>query len=97
MLQSVPVTSVLFLVRFNNFALTTGFYWSYMLLLKSPVLMHSWVSAYALNCSDSSNNFTSKMYMYDLCISTHQATRWYSDFWSIEITFGRRVDLGTNI
>ena len=29
---------VLFLVRFNDFALTTGFYWSYTLLLKSPVL-----------------------------------------------------------
>ena len=28
MLLSVHVTSVLFLVRFNNFALTTGFYWS---------------------------------------------------------------------
>ena len=25
--------------RFNNFALTTGFYWSYMLLLKSLILM----------------------------------------------------------
>ena len=30
---SVHVTSVLFLVRFNNFALTMGFYWSYTLLL----------------------------------------------------------------
>ena len=28
-------------VRFNNFALTAGFYWSYTLLLKSPVLMRS--------------------------------------------------------
>jgi len=27
------MTSVLFLVRFNNFALTMGFYWSYKLLL----------------------------------------------------------------
>jgi len=27
------VTSFLFLVQFNNFALTMGFYWSYMLLL----------------------------------------------------------------
>ena len=36
------MTSVLFLVRFNNFAPTVGFYWSYMLLLKSPVLMHFW-------------------------------------------------------
>ena len=42
MLLSTQVTSVLFLVQFNNFALTTGFYWSYNLLLKSPVLMHSW-------------------------------------------------------
>ena len=25
----------------SNFALTLGFYWSYALLLKSPVLMHS--------------------------------------------------------
>ena len=40
MLLSVHVTSVLFLVWFNNyFALTTGFYWSCTLLLKSPVLM----------------------------------------------------------
>ena len=31
--------SVLFLVWFDNFALTTGFYWSYTLLPKSPVLM----------------------------------------------------------
>ena len=30
MLLSTHMTSVLFLVRFNNFALTTGFYWSYM-------------------------------------------------------------------
>ena len=42
MLLSVHVTSVLFLVQFNNFALTTSFYWSYTLLLKSPVLMRSW-------------------------------------------------------
>ena len=41
MLLSVHVTSVLFLVRFNNFALTMGFYWSYTLLLKSPLRMHS--------------------------------------------------------
>jgi len=35
---------ILFLEWFNNFALTTGFYWSYTLLLKSPVLMHScWI------------------------------------------------------
>jgi len=27
------MTSVVFLVRFNNFALTMGFYWSYTLLL----------------------------------------------------------------
>ena len=33
------MTSVLFLVRFNNFALTMGFYWSYTLLLQLPVLM----------------------------------------------------------
>ena len=26
----------------NSFALTTGFYWSYTLLLKLPVLMRSW-------------------------------------------------------
>ena len=30
-LLSVHVTSVLFLVHFNNFALTMGFYWSYTL------------------------------------------------------------------
>ena len=41
MLLSVHVTSVLFLVWFNNSALTTGIYWSYTLLLKLPVLMHS--------------------------------------------------------
>ena len=29
MLLSVHMTIVLFLVRFNNFALTMGFYWSY--------------------------------------------------------------------
>ena len=39
MLLSMHVTRVL--GRFNNFALTTGFYWSYTLLLKSPVLMRS--------------------------------------------------------
>jgi len=33
MLLSVDVTSVLFLVQFNNFTLTVGFYWSYTLLL----------------------------------------------------------------
>jgi len=33
------MTSVLFLVRFNNFALTMGVTHSYS---KSPVLMHSW-------------------------------------------------------
>ena len=41
MLLSAHVTSILFLVRFNTFALTTGFYWSYTLLLKSPVPMRS--------------------------------------------------------
>ena len=45
MLLSTHVTSVLFLVRFNNFALTTGFYWSYTLLLKSPVLNCSWLTS----------------------------------------------------
>ena len=30
MLLSVHMTSFLFLVRFNNFTLTMGFYWSYM-------------------------------------------------------------------
>ena len=34
MLLSVHMTSVLFLVWFNNFALTMGLYWSYTLLLK---------------------------------------------------------------
>ena len=29
MLLSVHVTGILFLVRFNNFTLTMGFYWSY--------------------------------------------------------------------
>ena len=29
------------LVWFNNFASTMGFYWSYTILLKSPVLMGS--------------------------------------------------------
>ena len=38
MLLSAHVISVLFLVQFDNFALTMGFYWSYTLLLKSPVL-----------------------------------------------------------
>ena len=31
----------LFLAWFNNFDQTMGFYWSYTLLLESPVLMHS--------------------------------------------------------
>ena len=35
MLLSVHMTSVLFLVWFNNFTLTMGFYWSYTLLLQS--------------------------------------------------------------
>ena len=37
MLLSVHVTSVLFLVRFNNFVPTMGFYWSYTLLLWSSI------------------------------------------------------------
>ena len=41
-LLSVHVTSVLFLVQFNNLPrLRTDFNWSYTLLLKSPVLMRS--------------------------------------------------------
>ena len=50
MLLNVHVTSVLFLVRLNNFALTMGFYWpelhtltliarSYVLLIHCPVQM----------------------------------------------------------
>ena len=35
---SRSVRYILFLVRFNNFDQTTGFYWSYTLLLKPPVL-----------------------------------------------------------
>ena len=42
MLLCVHVTNVLFLVRFNNFTLTMGFYWSYTLLLYLPVLMRFW-------------------------------------------------------
>ena len=42
MLVSVHVTSFLFLVWFNNSALTMDFYQSYTLLLQSPVLMRSW-------------------------------------------------------
>ena len=38
MLLSVHMTSVLFLVRFNNFTLTMGFYWRYTLLLQLPFL-----------------------------------------------------------
>ena len=38
MLLSVDVTSVLFSVLAGNFVLTMGFYWSYTLLLQSPVL-----------------------------------------------------------
>ena len=41
MFLSVHVTRVLFLVLVGNFTLTMGFYWSYTLLLKSPVLMRS--------------------------------------------------------
>ena len=40
-LYEYPYQECLDLVQFNNFALTTGFYWSYMLLIKSPVLMRS--------------------------------------------------------
>ena len=32
----------MFYIRFSNFDRTMGFYWSYILLLKPPVLMHSW-------------------------------------------------------
>ena len=46
MLLSAHVTNVLFLVWFNTFALTTGFYWSYTLLLKLPVLMRSWLGTW---------------------------------------------------
>ena len=38
-LLSAHVTSVLFLVRFNNFALIKDVYWSYTLLLKSAILV----------------------------------------------------------
>ena len=44
MLLSMHMTSVLFLVQFNNFALTTGFYWIYTLLLKLLVLTRSWTT-----------------------------------------------------
>ena len=37
---------VLFSVWFNNFDWTTGFYWSYTLLLELPVLMSSWFELY---------------------------------------------------
>ena len=33
---------VLYLVEFNHFDLTMGFYWSYTLLLELSVLMRSW-------------------------------------------------------
>ena len=42
MLLSVHVTSVLFLVQFNNFALTMGFYWSYILLCALAEEDHSY-------------------------------------------------------
>ena len=42
MLLSAHVTSSFFSIWFNNFALTTGFYWSYTLFLKSLVLMRSY-------------------------------------------------------
>ena len=57
---SVHVTSVLFLVWFNNFALNMGFYWSYTLLLKSPVLMRSW----CISISLFQVMMTPKLYMY---------------------------------
>ena len=41
MLLSTHMTSVLFLVWLNNFALTMAFCWSYTLLLKLPVVMLS--------------------------------------------------------
>ena len=40
MLLSMHMTSVLFLVQFDDFAVTIDFYWNYTLLLKLPVLMH---------------------------------------------------------
>ena len=46
------------LVRFNNFTLTTDFYWSYTLLLKSPVPMCSWL--WLLLCSHCSFVFKCK-------------------------------------
>ena len=39
MLLSVHVTSVLFLVQFNNFTLTVGFYWSLTLVARSYALL----------------------------------------------------------
>jgi len=54
MLLSVHVTSVLFLVWFNNFVLITGFYWSYTLLLKSPILKRSWTVINMINIADPS-------------------------------------------
>ena len=59
MLLSTHVTGCSFLVRFNNFnnfAWTTGFYWSYMLLLKPPVLMRSWTIVYKY-CITPSNRY----------------------------------------
>ena len=50
MLLNMHVNGVLLLVQLNNFALTTGFYWSYTLLLDSPVLMWSWSSVQLHSC-----------------------------------------------
>ena len=52
MLLSVHVTSVLFWVRFNNFAPTMNFYWSYKLLLKSLILMRLPKGAASTKLSD---------------------------------------------
>ena len=63
--------SVLFLVRLNNFALTTYFYWSYMLLLKSPVLM---LLALLLHATQRVNKLPLWMKKYYGRISEHYAT-----------------------
>ena len=57
-LLSVHITSILFLVQFNNFALTTGFYWSYIHALtqvaRSYVLLVTHVHWKSSMCNGSS-------------------------------------------
>ena len=46
MLLSVHATSILFLVRLNNFTLTTGFYWSYTVARSYALLVNLYIDVH---------------------------------------------------